>query len=308
MKWHILGVGAIGSLFACRLQEGGCNVTLLSKNDGTPTRQLIMAGDPDTPYPFEQELTLGHAQDRSDAPIVHLLVCTKAWAVENALRAITHRLSNASTVVILCNGMISAQRITPIINGATLVWASTTAGCRRDEAGRLIPAGAGETQLGADLPAGIRPGWFSGWERGVPNCQWEIEMRSILLAKLAINAVINPLTAIHQVANGALLTAPLRGDTERLILEVQALLRAGGADQIAEALPVRVAAVCTQTSENHSSMRVDFEGGHRTEIEAIAGWLLHEWVDEPPSSPFLERLYQNIRRNEAPDVSHFRLP
>jgi 2-dehydropantoate 2-reductase len=269
---------------------------------------LIMAGDPDTPHHFEQELTLGQAQDRSGAPIVHLLVCTKAWAVEEALRAITHRLSTKSSVVILCNGMISAKRITPAINGARLVWATTTAGCRRDEAGRLIPSGAGETQLGADLPAGKAPGWLSGWERGVPNCRWELEIRSTLLAKLAVNAVINPLTAIHQVTNGALLTAPLAEDTERLTREVQALLRAGGADQIAEALPARVSAVCSQTAENHSSMRVDVERGRPTEIEAIAGWLLSEWVDEPPSSPFLERLYQAIRRGEALGISHFRSP
>ena len=308
MKWHILGVGAIGGLFACRLQAGGCDVTLLSRDDGNPPRQLIMAGDPDTPHHFEQELTLGQAQDRSDAPIVHLLVCTKAWAVEEALRAITHRLSTESSVVILCNGMISAKRITPAINGARLVWATTTAGCRRDEAGRLIPSGAGETQLGAHLPAGKAPGWLSGWERGVPNCRWELEIRSTLLAKLAVNAVINPLTAIHQVTNGALLIAPLAEDTERLTREVQALLRAGGADQIAEALPARVAAVCSQTAENHSSMRVDVERGRPTEIEAIAGWLLSEWVDEPPSSPFLERLYQAIRRSEALGISHFRSP
>ena len=295
MTWHILGVGAIGGLFACRLQAGGCDVTLLSRHDGNPTHQLRMAGDPDTLHHFKQELTSGQAQDRTDAPIVHLLVCTKAWAVEDALGAITHRLSTESTVVILCNGMISATRIAPAINGARLVWATTTAGCRRDEAGRLIPSGTGETHLGAHLPTGQAPGWFFGWKGGVPHCQWEREIRSTLLAKLAINAVINPLTAIHRVTNGALLTAPLAEDTERLTREVQALLRAGGADQIAEALPARVTEVCSQTAKNHSSMRVDVERGRPTEIEAIAGWLLSEWVDEPPPSPFLRHLYQTIR-------------
>ena len=36
--WHVLGVGAIGGLFACRLQESGANVTLLSRRDVAPTR------------------------------------------------------------------------------------------------------------------------------------------------------------------------------------------------------------------------------------------------------------------------------
>ena len=54
----------------------------------------------------EQELTLGPAKDGAESSITHLLVCTKAWAVEDALRTVTHRLSSASTVVILCNGRI----------------------------------------------------------------------------------------------------------------------------------------------------------------------------------------------------------
>lgn len=32
-SWHVLGVGAIGGLFACRLQLGGALVTLLDRGD-----------------------------------------------------------------------------------------------------------------------------------------------------------------------------------------------------------------------------------------------------------------------------------
>lgn len=308
MKWHVLGVGAMGGLFACRLQVGGGEVTLLSRHDSARTRQLVMAGDPDERFQFAQELSSGKTHQLGDAPISHLLVCTKAWAAEDAVRSIGHRLSTDSVVIVLCNGMGLAQRIAPVISGATLVWASTTAGCWRAEDGRLVPAGAGETQLGADLPTEEPPPWLTDWKRGVPNCRWETKIHPTLLAKVAINAVINPLTAIHRVANGTLLTAAMKEETKRLTQEVQALLRAGGADQIAEALPARVAAVCSQTAHNHSSMRVDMERGQPTEIEAIAGWLLREWVDDPPPTPFLTSLYQTIRRDEALERRDSSLP
>ena len=53
--WHVLGVGAIGGLFACRLQESGANVTLLSRRDVAPTRELIVSGGSERRHHFLQQ-------------------------------------------------------------------------------------------------------------------------------------------------------------------------------------------------------------------------------------------------------------
>ena len=291
-RWHVLGVGAIGGLFACRLQEGGADVTLLAREDEQPTRELVLKGDQAQRFQFpQQSLAVGQQ------PIEHLLVCTKAWAVEQAIEAVAPRLSATSVVVVLCNGMGLAEAVAPLIGAAQLVVGSTTSGCRRAGKGELIVSGEGRTQLGT-LDASPAPTWLSNWRQGVPDFEWETDIQSVLLAKVALNAVINPLTALHGVTNGELLQPPLQAITESVIEEVQSLLLTADATEIASALPAQVRAVCESTAANHSSMRVDLENGKRTEIDAIVGWLLSSLISHPPATPILSELHDAVRERD----------
>ena len=291
-RWHVLGAGAIGGLFACRLQLGGADVTLLAREDEQPTRELILKSEQEQRFEFPQQSLSVDQQ-----PIEHLLVCTKAWAVEQAIETVAPRLSATSVVVLLCNGMGLAEAVTPLIGEAQLVVGSTTSGCRRSKQGELIVSGEGRTQLGS-LDAGLAPTWLSPWRRGVPDFEWETDIRSVLLAKVALNAVINPLTALHGVTNGELLQPPLQAITENVIEEVQSVLVNADATEIASALPAQVRAVCYSTAANHSSMRVDLEGGTRTEIDAIVGWLLSSLTPHPPATPLLSELYDAVRERD----------
>ena len=292
-RWHVLGAGAVGGLFACRLQLGGADVTLLAKEDEQPTRELILKSEQEQRFEFPQQSLSVDQQ-----PIEHLLVCTKAWAVERAIEAVAPRLSATSVVVLLCNGIGLAEAVAPLIGEAQLIVGSTTAGCRRSEKGELIVSGEGRTQLGT-LDAGPAPTWLSNWRRGVPDFEWETDIRSVLLAKVALNAVINPLTALHGVTNGELLEPPLQAITEDVIEEVQSVLCAADAREIASALPAQVRAVCDSTAANHSSMRVDLESGKRTEIDAIVGWLLSSLTPHPPATPLLSELYDAVRDRDS---------
>ena len=294
-RWHILGVGAIGGLFACRLQSGGADVTLLSREREEPVRELVLKHTISERFHFPQQ-TITPNED----PIGHLLVCTKAWAVESAIKAVAPRLSATSVVVLLCNGMGLAEAVAPLIGEAQLVVGSTTSGCRRSSEGELIVSGDGRTQLGM-LDSSPAPTWLSPWRHGVPEFEWETGIRSVLLGKVALNAVINPLTALHGVTNGNLMQPPLRAITEDVIKEVQSLLCSADDGEIASALPARVRAVCNSTAANHSSMRVDMESGRRTEIDAIVGWLLSSFTPHPPATPILSELYDAVKKRE-PEV------
>ena len=292
-RWHVLGVGAIGGLFACRLQSGGADVTLLTKKGEQPSRELILKSGQEQRFQFpQQNLAIGQE------PIEYLLVCTKAWAVESAIEAIAPRLSATSVVVLLCNGMGLAEAVAPLIGEAQLVVGSTTSGCRRSKQGELIVSGEGRTQLGS-LDAGLAPTWLSPWRRGVPDFEWETDIRSVLLAKVALNAVINPLTALHGVTNGELLQPPLQAIIENVIEEVQSVLVSADATEIASALPAQVRAVCDSTAANHSSMRVDLEGSTQTEIDAIVGWLLSSLTPHPPATPVLSELYEAVKERDV---------
>ena len=291
--WHVLGVGAIGGLFACRLSCGGAGVTLLDHRDhggknGSIEVTLVLTGDERGSHTLTQQPV------SSLQPIRQLLVCTKAWAVESAVASVTHRLSSDSVVVILCNGMGHAESIAPYLNGAKLVLGSTTAGCRRIDTGERQVSGIGTCVLGALRPPHIAPDWLSPWQKGVPALHWSNDIHAVLLAKVALNAIINPLTGLHRMANGDLLGAEFLNLTEQVTQEVQSLLIAAGAFDIANALPEQVRAVCRATAQNHSSMRADMERGQKTEIEAIVGWLLHTLHPDPPETPLLSALYEAV--------------
>ena len=297
--WHVLGAGAIGGWLACELQTVDCAITLLNHRDTEPTRRLTLskaasAAPNKAPisFTFEQEPV------SQESAISALLVCTKAWATEAAVQSVAHRLSKNTQVVLLGNGMGLAERVIPLIGDAALILGSTTAGCRRNYRNRLHLSSAGTTYLG---PAGADsnpPSWLPIWQRSLTQCPWQPDIRSILLAKTAVNAVINPLTAIHQVKNGALLQPELLSRTEAAITEVQRLLTAADETVIANALPDRVKAICQATAQNDSSMKVDLARGNPTEIEWILGWLLTHLVSEPPASPVLQALYDEIQATE----------
>jgi len=291
-QWHVLGVGAIGGLFACRLQLGGAEVTLLSREHEQPARELVLHNTLTMRCQLPQQ-----AIANSEDSIEYLLVCTKAWAVESAIESVAHRLSADSIVVLLCNGMGLAEAVAPLIGEAQLVVGSTTSGCRRSGNGELIVSGEGRTQLGT-LDANPAPTWSSLWRRSVPDFEWETDIRSVLLAKVALNAVINPLTALRGVTNGELMRPPLQAITEDVIEEVQSVLCSADASEIASALPAQVRAVCQSTAANHSSMRVDLESGKRTEIDAIVGWLLSNLTPHSPPTPVLSELYHEVKERD----------
>ena len=154
-RWHVLGAGAIGGLFACRLQLGGADVTLLAREDEQPTRELILKSEQEQRFEFPQQ-----SLSMDQQPIEHLLVCTKAWAVESAIEAIAPRLSATSVVVLLCNGMNRSCR--PLIGEAQLVVGSTTSGCRRSKQG----SGSSPVKVAPNsarwMPARRQPGCRTG--------------------------------------------------------------------------------------------------------------------------------------------------
>ena len=90
--------------------------------------------------------------------------------------------------------------------------------------------------------------------------------------KLAVNAAINPLTAVLQMPNGEVLSRPsarqLSADLAREVAAVALAMKINLPNTDPVAIAERVA---EKTSENHSSMYQDILRGAPTEIDAICG-------------------------------------
>uniref|UniRef100_A0A7S2SNE0 2-dehydropantoate 2-reductase n=1 Tax=Mucochytrium quahogii TaxID=96639 RepID=A0A7S2SNE0_9STRA len=108
------------------------------------------------------------------------------------------------------------------------------------------------------------------------NCSATFEISPLVWTKLLANTVINPLTAITNQLNGALLEERYQPLVHQACMEFQ---------QVAEKEQVQlllngktptefVNSVCKNTAPNTSSMLLDINNKHETEIEAINGYVV----------------------------------
>lgn len=290
--WHILGAGAIGSLFAQALAHAGAPCVLLTRRPGETHRDIqILQGD-------ERPLRMSLPCERPDAstPISQLLVTTKAYDVADALGAVAHRTGPGTAIVLLTNGMGLAEIASRLCPDASLYCATTTEGAFRLEGDTICHAGHGTTRLGS-LGGGSAPAWFSRWQRLALDCCWEPEIEAALWHKLAINCAINPLTALHGCRNGELARNPdLHRELARLCDEIAAVSLALGFDRTAREIHDAAREVSLATASNRSSMLQDLSAGRETEIEYITGYLVRRAGEQGIPVPCNRALLDTIRR------------
>ena len=290
-RWHILGVGSIGGLFAHRLKAGGADVRLLSRDATESHRQLTLATKSDSAaHLFECESVDDAAE------IEYLLITTKSWGAHDAVKRIQHRLTKRTVVVAMMNGMQHVDDLKPLIPETQLFLASTTAGCHRS-GNTWVAAGTGRTIIGTDTERPAPP-WLGCWQLGVPNLSWCLDMTERLVEKVAINCCINPLTAVHRVKNGELLSEIHRDQVTTVIGEVSSVLDDLGYPALSIELGRRVHEVMTDTAENRSSMLNDVMAGRRTEADAIVGWLMRQTKRELPALTDLATQLRALEPNQ----------
>lgn len=292
--WHVQGAGAIGCLYAHALHRTGCQVTLVQRL-GAPAQML--------PVVVEQggtrsEIQLNAITPQTAARISHLLVATKAYDVRAAVAGVAHLLSEDCAVLLLVNGMGLAEELNALLAAdlpqLSIYCGTTTEGAYTVAARQVVHAGRGETRIGRQGQRAPSP-WFADWTRAIEPCMWDANIDAALWAKLAVNCVINPLTAVHGCRNGELATRPeLAAQVAVLCKEVAGVCRAAGFGAVANALNDRVAAVIAGTAGNHSSMLQDVLNARQTEIDYITGYLLEVadqlGIDAPHNQALLETI------------------
>ena len=117
----------------------------------------------------------------------------------------------------------------------------------------------------------------------------------VQLEKLAINAVINPLTVIFDCLNGELFNrAPIRALIRGLLAEISSVLRsiiipsttalvgkpAAEARFSLKGLEKIVKDAALKTAQNISSMRQDVRAGRMTEIDYINGYIVRRGTEQ----------------------------
>jgi 2-dehydropantoate 2-reductase len=290
--WHVLGPGAIGSLFACHLQRAGYPTYLLSRAEAEDARIITLEEN-------THASTQAFSIDNRTTPIDWLLVTVKAHQTRNALQSIQHRLHAKSRIILLQNGMGTHEIVEQLFPEATCLVATTTEGAFRACTNHIVHAGRGETWIGA-LQTQYQPDADKVqqyWQALDLVCHYDPDIMQRLWLKLAINCAINPLTVIYDCKNGALLhKADAMQDMKAICEEVQRVMEAtlGAApNDVFE----RSKSVAEKTANNVSSMLQDVRKGCVTEIDFITGYLVKQATALDIEVPLNQSILSQLSRH-----------
>jgi 2-dehydropantoate 2-reductase len=265
----IVGSGAMACLFAARLscvtrvillgswQEGlaaieseGIHVLEL---DGRETHVNVdVIRDPQSQYGTRAALVL-----------------VKSWQTDRAARQLEACLADDGIALTLQNGLGNLETLQAVLGGPRATLGVTTMGATMLSPGRVRHGGDGPIFVGSQV--GIDPLIETLVLAGV-DVQRQKELNGLIWSKLAVNAAINPLTALLEVHNGQLLAQEAtRAVMAAAAEEVARLAKALGVQLTTENVADFAMQVAERTSANFSSMLQDIQRHAPTEIDAICG-------------------------------------
>ncbi|KEY91564.1 2-dehydropantoate 2-reductase [Candidatus Photodesmus blepharus] len=289
MNIVVIGPGAIGVLWAYNLANSGHNVSVWGRSSFSVMN--LQLGEEKRPFTNRNQEAL------VDADLI--LVTVKVWQIRNAILPIESYSHRDCIILLMHNGMGAVESIYSQICHHPVLLATTTHGAYKVNSMQAFHTGVGVTQIGGYNDKGKECNFLVGvLNQALPEVVWNSSIKVALWKKLAINCVINPLTAIEQCRNGKLAKSQYRSKLESLLNEVKEVMYAEGIEADLDDLKKSVIQVISATAENFSSMQQDIFYKRKTEIDFITGYLIDRAKLYGIPVPENSRLYQQIKAKE----------
>lgn len=293
MRIGIIGGGSIGILFAAYLSKT-FPVTLYtrtSKQAEEITRNGIWVRIQEEMHQFRVSASpFTEWQGCEDLTIITV----KQYHLEKVLERISFRSPNYGHYLFLQNGMGHIQALAQLENQEVYV-GSVEHGALRTNGYSVNHNGMGVTKVAVFRGD---PTFLQTFISHIPDSfpmVFEPDYYEMLVKKLVVNAMINPLSAILQVKNGQLIDNPEYFVIfKEIFKEVNEILKLENQDEYWE----NVINVCEKTAQNTSSMLKDIANQQPTEVEAILGYLLKEANKKGVHAPHIRTFYHLIKGKE----------
>jgi 2-dehydropantoate 2-reductase len=295
MKIAVIGPGAIGSIFASYLFQGGLDVTLI---DHRPDRvaQIKQKGIFLDGVRGQQQIKVPITVKSSTIGAVDLvIVCVKAYHTKSCIEQHHALIGPTTTVWSVQNGIGNTDIIAELIPADQIVGGSTTLGAYKTDPGKVFHAAEGDTFIGelSGRPSERTKNIAKQLSVAGLAVQATDKIQEIIWRKLIINVGINALTAILRVKNGELINhPPARQLMERAVHEAIGAAAAQGILFDQHAIQARVKEVAKTTALNRSSMLSDVLAKRQTEVSMINGAIAK--MVEAPVNLALTELVQTI--------------
>ncbi|WP_330948431.1 2-dehydropantoate 2-reductase [Virgibacillus sp. MG-45] len=279
MKIGVIGGGSIGLLitgFLNNLHEVTLYVRRLEQKNDLMRFGLKKANSTQSQY-----ITVKLLEELEE--VDYLFLCVKQYHLPNVLLSIRQHVNRSTPLIFLQNGMghvkllesLEYPTIVGIVEHGALkhndyTYQHTGHGCIRLA-----------TYKGIDIEklANVKRQLEQSDFPIIVENRWE----QMLVEKLMINVVINPLTALFHVTNGQLNENPYLHAIAKEICNEAAMVL--GVDFSTHWH--RVQQIAEKTKNNYSSMLTDIIAGRRTEISSITGYIMERAEKAIPNIAFI---------------------
>jgi 2-dehydropantoate 2-reductase len=287
-SYAILGTGALGGYYGCRLHHAGCDVHFLLHSDYDRVRQHgLICESPDGDFSIAKPNAYRNPHDLPPCDVV--CVCLKT--TQNHL--LPELLPKTGLVLVMQNGLGNEEEV------ATIAGAERVAGCLCFLCSNKIgPGHIRHLDYGYVVLAGTHPhlpeiaGDFQ--RAGIPARVTE-DLRAARWQKLVWNIPYNGLSVILNANTDALMANPhTRQLIEQIMREVVADARACGV-ALDEDIVGKMLANTEKMPPYRTSMKIDFDERRSMEVEAIFGNPLRAAQAAGAQSPLLETLYRQVK-------------
>ena len=298
LRIAVMGAGAVGCYYGARLALAGHQVTLIAR----PAHVQAIAQRRGLWLESSGFTGLVSLHASSEASAVagaqFVLFCTKSNDTEQAGQAMAPYLAPDAVVWSLQNGVDNAERLAQVLQ-RPVVPAVVYVAAQMAGAGHVRHLGRGELQVGphahqAPLLAALRQAGVSVEESD--------NVAATLWAKLVLNCVYNPLSAITDLSYGPLLAGVGVEQTVRdIVQECLAVAQASGVDLPPDTLD-KVLQLAASMPAQKSSTAQDLARGKRSEIDHLNGFIVRQGEQLGIATPVNRLLHTLVRLRESHPV------
>lgn len=301
MKIGIIGAGAIGLLYAYQF-SALFPVTLYTrrpeqckelKDKGiTQVEENLPVGN--------RRVTVKQLSEKSKLGEEIIIVAVKQYVLQDIMPHLL-KLNKDQCVLFLQNGMAHLKQAENIENAHLLIGV-VEHGVKKLDDVTVNWTGKGLTKVAPFRSISSVSRFLDMWEKGLSESFPLIKSNSyqnILVEKLVVNAIINPLSTLYRVKNGQLVHNRFYKETMyALYREISFLIEIEEREKMWD----HVLNICSNTAENRSSMQRDIEFGRRTEVDAIVGYLIFLAEEQGKKVPLTEFIYRSIKGLEEDNL------
>lgn len=308
MRIGIIGIGSLACLFASRLEPLAEVIMVGSWPEQlTALQRGLFALQPDGSRTRHSVQATNAPQDVGAVDVV--LVLVKSYQTDAAIGRIRPILADYTPIITLQNGVGNLEQLGQALGEERVTLGVTSQGAALLQPGLVRDTGAGITYLAQPARLAGKLGGIITYLRAARfDLRLVKDASSLVWGKLAVNAGINPLTALLNVPNGFL----AQDERARRVLiaaaqEVEAVALAQGlrlpyAD--AHSAAEEALRVAQATAGNFSSMLQDLRRGSRTEIDAMCGAVTTTGQALSIATPVNAQLWAWVKAREQHVIIH----